>query len=409
MTFIRRLSALMLIILLSSLASADDAASPEVLCQRAQPGELTPMQFQVAEPTLEAGLDYRAILCTSAGAIYVDLFENQTPLTVNNFVFLAQQGYYDSTTFHRVIPGFMAQAGDPTGTGRGGPGYRFGDEPVSFLAFTRPGLLAMANAGPGTNGSQFFITTAPTPHLNFKHTIFGDVLLGHDVVEAIRERDPQNASSPGEALHTVLIIDDPALVDSGEITATPPASLDQVASVFAAFANSLPPALAPDADRSGHFSTDDLAASVAEDLSDGFAAFSAEHSHQYRQRIQLTNADCGANIFFSSLGYWLDVYADAASAIAAADDPFMLSWLESYGYSPAADAPGVYMAAATTCDGEPGYSLLSLRPIGRFLVTLDVLVAEAILEQVSAPNLLTNLTFQIEPGFADLFLPELRA
>ena len=405
MNCIRRLSALIIIILAASLAFADDAASPQDLCQRAQPGELTPMQFQVAEPALEAGLDYRAILCTSAGAIYVDLYESQTPLTVNNFVFLAQQGYYDGTTFHRVIPGFMAQAGDPTGTGRGGPGYRFGDEPVSFLAFTRPGLLAMANAGPGTNGSQFFITTAPTPHLNFKHTIFGEVLLGQAVVEAIRERDPQAASSPGEALHTVLIIDDPALVDSSEIVTMPPATSDQVASIFAAFAKSLPPALAPDQDRSGHFSTDDLAAAVSDDLSAGFASFAAEHGHQYRQRIQLTNADCGANIFFSSLGYWLDIYADAA---AAANDAFMLSWLESYGYAPVSNAPGVYTAAATTCAGEPGLHLLSLRPIGRFLVTLDVLVAESILQQVSAPDLLTNLTFQIEPGFADVFLPELR-
>ena len=88
----------------------------------------------------------------------------------------------------------MAQGGDPTGTGRGGPGYQFKDEPVGFLTFDRPGLLAMANAGPGTNGSQFFITTAPTPHLNYKHTIFGDVLVGQDVVEAIRERDPNAAA-----------------------------------------------------------------------------------------------------------------------------------------------------------------------------------------------------------------------
>ena len=138
---------------------------------------------------------------------------------MNNFVFLAGQSYFDSTTFHRVIPDFMVQGGDPTGTGRGGPGYRFEDEPVGFLIFDRPGLLAMANAGPGTNGSQFFITTVPTPHLNRKHTIFGDVLLGQDIVEAIRERDPSTASESGETLHTVLIITDHAEVDNSDVVA----------------------------------------------------------------------------------------------------------------------------------------------------------------------------------------------
>ena len=140
------------------------------------------------------------------------LYDEFTDITVNNFVFLAQQGYYDSTTFHRVIPDFMAQGGDPTGTGRGGPGYRFADETAGHLTFDRP-LLAMANAGPGTNGSQFFITTAPTPHLNGKHTIFGDVLIGQDVVEAIRERDPQTALNRARRCNTVLIITDPAQVD----------------------------------------------------------------------------------------------------------------------------------------------------------------------------------------------------
>ena len=125
------------------------------------------MRFQEAETVLEPDVDYRAIFCTTAGTVYVDLYESLTPMTVNNFVFLAQQGYYDNTTFHRVIPDFMVQGGDPTATGSGGPGYQFGDEPVGFLTFDRPGLLAMANAGPGTNGSQFFITTVPdaTPQL----------------------------------------------------------------------------------------------------------------------------------------------------------------------------------------------------------------------------------------------------
>ncbi len=401
--------ALLLIALLSSVALADGPDSPQTFCGRAHPGELTHMQFEAAEQVLQADTDYHAIFCTSAGAIYLDLYERLTPTAVNNFVFLARQGYYDGTTFHRVIPDFMAQGGDPTGSGRGGPGYRFGDEPVGFLTFDRPGLLAMANAGPGTNGSQFFITTAPTPHLNYKHTIFGDVLAGQDIVENIRERDPQTAAEPGETLHTVIIIDDPSQIGAGVMPDPEPASPDQVAARFEAFISSLPPSLPTDAERSGHFSTEDLVATVSDDLREAFAAFAADHGHAYRQRAQFINSACDETIFFAHLGYWVDVYADAASSSAAAHDGFMLRWLESYGYEAEAGANGVYTAAATYCDGEKGRSLLSLKPIGRFLVTLDVLVAEAILDQVSAAALLDNLALQIEPGFADIYRPEIRA
>ena len=181
-----------------SIVTAQASQSPQALCDAAESSDLAMMQFAQAEQVIDQTLDYRALICTSAGAIYLDLYENLTPITVNNFVFLAEQGYYDNTSFHRVIPDFMAQGGDPTATGRGGPGYQFGDEPVGFLTFDRPGLLAMANAGPGTNGSQFFLTTSPTPHLNYKHTIFGDVLAGQENVLAIRERDPQTASGPGK-------------------------------------------------------------------------------------------------------------------------------------------------------------------------------------------------------------------
>ena len=115
----------------------------------------------------------------------IELFPGQAPITVNNFIFLANDSFYDGIIFHRVIPSFMIQGGDPTGTGTGGPGYQFQDEFVPDLAFDQPGRLAMANSGPGTNGSQFFITTVPTPHLNGAHTIFGQVALGQDVADAI--------------------------------------------------------------------------------------------------------------------------------------------------------------------------------------------------------------------------------
>ena len=408
---LRLTSALAILLAAFSAAVAQSAPSAQELCAATEPAELTSMQFDSPESALEPGVDYRAIFCTSAGAIYVDLYEKLTPRTVNSFVFLAQQGYYDSTTFHRVIPDFMAQAGDPTGTGRGGPGYQFGDEPVGFLIFDRPGLLAMANAGPGTNGSQFFITTAPAPHLNHKHTIFGDVLVGQDIAAAIRERDPSTASEPGETLHTVLIISDPASVDNSAVVELEPATQAQVTAAFEAFAGGLPPSLPLDDALSGFFSTEALAeTAVAEYLQDGFALFAAEHGHQYRYRMQLANGDCDPSVFFSSLGYWVDVYADAGSARAAAEDAFMLQWLESYGYAPDETAPSVYRAQAVTCDGEAGVHLLALYPRGRFLATLDVLAGQAVLQEagVSPQALLANLRLQIEPGFSDIFRREIR-
>ncbi len=134
---------------------------------------------------LDSSSDYVADFRTSYGNFRVELLAAQAPVTVNNFVFLAQQGFYDGLTFHRVIENFMIQGGDPSGNGAGGPGYVFQDEIVPGLVFDAPGKLAMANAGPGTNGSQFFITTVPTPHLNGNHTIFGAMTEGQSVVDAI--------------------------------------------------------------------------------------------------------------------------------------------------------------------------------------------------------------------------------
>jgi cyclophilin family peptidyl-prolyl cis-trans isomerase len=175
-------------------------------CDGAEIQEPTTRTYSQADDALVDGVDYQAILCTDAGAILVDLYEDQTPITVNNFVFLAQHDYFNNTIFHRVIEGFMAQAGDPTGTGSGGPGYQFADEIVQGLEFNRGGLLAMANAGAGTNGSQFFITFAETSHLNGAHTIFGEVLEGTRVLNGILRRDPANAQAPATNLRTVLIV-----------------------------------------------------------------------------------------------------------------------------------------------------------------------------------------------------------
>jgi len=135
-----------------------------------------------------------ATIRTNRGPITLELFASQALKTVNNFIFLAQEGFYNGATFHRVIPGFMIQGGDPSGTGAGGPGYRFADEIVPELVFGQAGVLAMANSGPNTNGSQFFITVAPASHLNGAHTIFGRVIQGQEVADAISRlpRDSQD-------------------------------------------------------------------------------------------------------------------------------------------------------------------------------------------------------------------------
>lgn len=163
-----------------------------------------------APPEMQIDPDkrYTATIKTDKGDIKLDLFAQQAPKTVNNFVFLAREGYYDNTTFHRVIQGFMAQGGDPTGTGRGGPGYQFADEAGALaLPHDGPGVLSMANAGPNTNGSQFFITHGPTPHLNGKHAVFGKVADAESlrVLMQIRERDPMRDSQPGDRIQTISI------------------------------------------------------------------------------------------------------------------------------------------------------------------------------------------------------------
>jgi peptidylprolyl isomerase/peptidyl-prolyl cis-trans isomerase B (cyclophilin B) len=149
---------------------------------------------------------YVATFETEKGNIVVELFADRAPNTVNNFVFLAREGFYDNTTFHRVLPGFMAQGGDPTGTGRGGPGYRFADEFHPELRHDKPGVLSMANAGPDTNGSQFFITYVATDWLDDRHAVFGEVTAGFDVLKSLTPRDPSKGPTTlGDQLKAVRI------------------------------------------------------------------------------------------------------------------------------------------------------------------------------------------------------------
>ncbi len=144
-----------------------------------------------APPPMQVETDrsYHVTIETSRGNIELELFPQHAPVTVNNFIFLARDGFYDGVVFHRVISDFMIQGGDPTGSGRGGPGYRFEDEFANNPLRHARGVISMANAGPGTNGSQFFITHGPQPHLDGRHTVFGKVTAGMDVVDAVQQGD----------------------------------------------------------------------------------------------------------------------------------------------------------------------------------------------------------------------------
>ena len=170
--------------------------------------KLEDMQFTICPPmTVDPAKGYLATIQTENGDIVLELFPDVAPIAVNSFIFLAENGWYDGVTFHRVIPGFVAQGGDPTGTGFGGPGYAFDNEISPDLKFDQPGLLSMANSGPGSNGSQFFITLSPLPDLDGGYTIFGRVVSGMDLVNQITARDPgQNPNlPPGDLILGVTI------------------------------------------------------------------------------------------------------------------------------------------------------------------------------------------------------------
>lgn len=211
----QRFPLLAIMILVASMILAgcgeDDAIATSTPTTEANQGGTVSKQWS-SEPAmqLEAGKDYGAVIKTNKGEIVVDLFEGDAPKTVNNFVFLANEGYYEGVPFHRVIKDFMVQTGDPTGTGAGGPGYRFADEPVT-RDYLR-GTLAMANAGPNTNGSQFFIVHQDYP-LPKNYTIFGIVTEGMDVLDAIAAT-PVRMSSRGEP----SVPTEPLTVEGVEVT-----------------------------------------------------------------------------------------------------------------------------------------------------------------------------------------------
>lgn len=186
----------------------DAQADPQTLTAYVELIKLEEQQFTACPPlTVDTAASYQATVETEKGSFVIDLYPEVAPLAVNSFIFLAENGWYDGITFHRVLEGFVAQTGDPTGTGFGGPGYRYSTEVSSDLLFDRAGLVAMANAGPQSSGSQFFITYDAVPDLNGGYTIFGEVVEGMEVVESITPRDPQAGEElpPGDLLISVTI------------------------------------------------------------------------------------------------------------------------------------------------------------------------------------------------------------
>jgi cyclophilin family peptidyl-prolyl cis-trans isomerase len=275
---------------------------------------------------------YLATFKTEKGDIQVQLFADQTPKTVNNLVFLAEQGFYDNTTFHRVLPDFMAQGGDPTGTGTGGPGYQFEDEFSPDLQFDGAGYLAMANSGPNTNGSQFFITYVPTPWLNGRHTIFGRVVRGMDVLESLTPRDPTaNPDFEGDTLETVRI----EVIDESRLPTPTPTPIPT------------PPVV--EAGRP----LADLAVEAREGLYTGAPEMVIDPQRDYQAQIQTSQGDLlvdlGAEdapslvnnfVVLASLGYW-----DGFPIVFVEPEKFLLTG------SPAGD-PGSDVGYALPEEGE---------------------------------------------------------
>jgi cyclophilin family peptidyl-prolyl cis-trans isomerase len=343
--------------------------------------------------------------------VYVDLFEELTPLTVNSFVFLAQHGYYNNTTFHRVIADFMAQGGDPTGTGAGGPGYQFRDEFVGFLNFDRAGWLAMANAGAGTNGSQFFITTVPTPHLDNAHTIFGEVLEGQENVEALELRDPAAATEPGSSLDTVVIITDPSTVTT-TFEEQEPATEEQFQTALDAISAEVPPPLAVNEETTGIFEIESVTATAPESLQTDFNTFLEDHNFEYRVSNHITNVDCDLETApYTAIGYTLDVYASREDASAALEDGFYQQLATEAGMTEA-DAPSeppypVFTETVTECDTELTRALTHWQR-GRYVITAEATYADVV---EAGPDIwLTQLvgTLIYERLFSDVLRTEIR-
>ncbi|MCA0458427.1 MAG: peptidylprolyl isomerase [Chloroflexi bacterium] len=354
-----------------------DAQTPDQLCAAAAPVEPETRTFTEAEQVLEDGIDYRAIVCTEVGPVYVDLTEKETPLAVNSFVFLAGKGYFNGLTFHRVLADFMAQGGDPEGTGAGGPGYQFANEVTAALRFDAPGKLAMANAGADTNGSQFFITFGPAPNLDGGYTLFGQVVEGQANVMKITLRNPDGdpaPTEPGTKINTVLIVTDPTTV---LLTDAPVPSREDVVAAFDGMDALLTGAVGELLEnQKANQSTEEVIAAAPEAARADLETLLTSHNHQYRVSSLLNNTSCDTSqIPFYSASYKVDAFATASDAIAAIDDPLMDTVATESEFTtketPVSLTAPLYKADTTACEKTGIHAMTSWRR-GIFIVTAEV-------------------------------------
>ena len=408
----QKVACLVIALMVGVVGAQEDGRTPDEHCAVAIPIVPETRSFEKAEDVLLPNTDYRAIFCTAAGAIYVDLFEEITPVTVNNFVFLVERGYFNDTTFHRVLQDFMAQGGDPTATGRGGPGYQFRDEFRMFLTFENAGQLAMANANNpergilGTNGSQFFITLAPTTWLNYRHTIFGEVLEGMDSVEGLKICDPAQCES-GDALMNVLIIDEPVSVAITQPTQEVPAP----AALAARIENFFVEASFPDLGyRVAHTTTEDLLGRASDEKDQALENFLSAYGLEYRIEAELDTCseDYGK---LRGMSFALEAYPDARAAAAAFADDYwrQLEAANLAELDQEQDWEGVvYGAAVTVCESERGRRVLMRYRYGRNLLQVGVLIALPEVEPDQSLNWLQNAQYLYEPLLSDVLRQGLR-
>ncbi len=363
-------------VVVAEYTAASDAQTPEQLCAAAVPAkDPETRKFAAADQVVEAGVDYRAIFCTAVGPVYVDLTEKETPLTVNNFVFLAQKGYYNNTTFHRVLANFMAQGGDPTATGTGGPGYKFNDEIRPALTFDAPGKLAMANSGANTNGSQFFITVAPRPDLNNGYTLFGLVVKGQANVSKIELRDPDKSpTTPGTTLNTVLIITDPTKV---LVTDNPPPTQADVVKALDGINTMITSELENTLENQKLSQTTAEVVSTAPDAArKDLETLLTANNHQYRVSSTLNNKACDVSqLQFYYATYTMDAFATAKDAANAIADPAMEKIALESGFTEkkiSGDLTFPYFTASETVCTKPIVHAMTYWRHGNFIITAQI-------------------------------------